>query len=68
MMGYVPDNYDQFVIHDGRLAYAEKKRPECGWCGKKIFTSYGYQIEGEMVCPKCMEEWMRDHEIDIEED
>ena len=68
MSGYIPDNYDHFLVHDGRLAYIDKHRPECGWCGQKIYTDYAYQVEGDMVCTRCMDRWLFDHQVDIEEE
>ena len=55
-----PDNYDMYVAHEAAMYRYEASRLTCGWCGNPVQDEYGYSIEGETVCPKCMEQWLED--------
>ena len=55
-MCYIPDAYDKWAEHDSRQEEALKKLPECCYCGKAIQSYYCYEINGEIMCPGCLEE------------
>lgn len=63
----VPDNYDQFVMHQGEADRYMESRHICGWCGNPIQDDHAYNIEGDKVCPKCMEQWLDDRREYLED-
>lgn len=54
-MGDTYDNYDAFRWHDEKQADDLKKRPVCANCGEHIQHDHFYMIDGEPVCPDCLE-------------
>lgn len=67
-MQHIPDNYDLFEQHQAEEAEWLGKRPCCAKCGEKIADDYGYEIEpGEIWCLSCVEEWLDDQKVDIDE-
>lgn len=43
---------------------ALEKLPECYECGEHIQTEKCYEINGELICPDCLE---RNHERNVED-
>ena len=33
-----------------------KSRPVCAWCGEPIQDEYCYEINGDLVCGRCIED------------
>lgn len=61
---YIPDNYDLFARHDAEQEAQSEKLPECSECGEKIQTEHCYEVNGEYICPDCME---RNHKVFTED-
>ena len=55
-MCYVPDFFDKWSEHNRQQEEALKKLPECYECGEPIQTEECYEINGELICPGCLEE------------
>lgn len=59
------DNYDLFEAHEAEQERWLDKLPRCSECGEAIQDEYLYEINGELVCPDCMEEnhrkWVDDY-------
>ena len=56
---YVPDNYDAFeeIEREAKIAHKNwlAKLPECSECGRKIKDDMCYEIGGDLICERCME-------------
>lgn len=54
----IPDNYTFFCINDEEIRAEreeiKKRLPRCAWCGQAIWDDECYDIEGEIVCPDCL--------------
>ena len=67
-MDYIPDNYDLFRQREAEEAEFLAKCPTCDRCGEKITDEYGYEIDpGQLWCRECVDEWVNDQKVDIEE-
>lgn len=33
-----------------------RSRPVCAWCGEPIQDEYAYEIDGELICERCIED------------
>ena len=51
----IPDNYDQWEAHDREQEEQLEKFPVCEHCGKPIQGEYLYLIDGEFICPDCLD-------------
>lgn len=52
----VPDNLDMFNAHMERQEAALEKLPECSECNQPIQDDYCYEIDGELICPRCLKQ------------
>lgn len=52
----IPDNYDQWESHDRKQQQELEHLPVCEGhkCGKRIQDDMYFEIEGEILCEKCM--------------
>lgn len=50
------DNYDKWEAHDAEQQRQLARLPECSECGEPIQTDECYEINGELICPDCLEE------------
>lgn len=55
----IPDNYDLFLAHDKQVYELMKQRPKCDICDEPIQEDYCYEINGELVCEKCLQDNLR---------
>lgn len=53
------DNYDLFREHDLEMEKALEKLPHCSCCGEPIQEDYFYEINGEVLCVHCLNEYYR---------
>lgn len=53
---YIPDNYDQFEIHNAEQERRLDKLPRCSECDEPIQDDYLYEINGEYICESCMKD------------
>ena len=63
---YVPDNYDMFEQMEREIENVLKDLPVCSECGELIHTDYYYDINGELICEDCMNEYYRKSTDDYE--
>ena len=56
---YVPDNYDAWKEHETRQYRALRRRPVCEHCGEYIQSDECYEINGELICPDCMKDFLK---------
>lgn len=64
----IPDNFNEYARYAARDYRAEKNRPKCGWCGNRIYDDHAYRIEGDIVCPECVKNWLDDMREEIDEE
>ena len=52
----IPDNYDQWEAHDRYKESLLERLPVCEGhkCGKRIQDDMYFDIDGEILCEKCM--------------
>lgn len=62
MSGWVERDLDRYF--DKEQDYYDSL-PECPWCRDKIHDGYGYELEGDIVCEACMEEWINDKKVNL---
>ena len=64
-MEYIPDNYDMWVQHEAQQQAQLDKLPVCCECDEPIQTDEYYEINGECICPECLEsnhrKWVEDY-------
>lgn len=53
-MFYSDDPARDFDRYDMAMAQREAKLPKCDKCGKPIHDDFFYEIDGEILCEKCM--------------
>lgn len=53
---YIPDNYDRWEAHDAERQKELEKLPRCSECDEPIQTDKCYEVNGELICPDCMEQ------------
>jgi formylmethanofuran dehydrogenase subunit E len=51
---FTDDPVRDFDRYDMEMAQREAKLPKCDKCGKPINDDFFYEIEGEILCEKCM--------------
>lgn len=61
----IPDNYSQWERHEAEQEQRLSRLPVCDYCEQHIQDEKYYAINGDCVCPKCLE-WH--FKVDIEED
>lgn len=49
------DNYSQWKLREQQHECWLKKRPLCDYCEEHIQEEHFYLINGECICPDCME-------------
>ena len=50
-----PDNYDIFMAHEQEKEQRLARRPVCSYCDQPIQDNFFSEIDGENVCPGCLE-------------
>lgn len=50
----IPDNYDQWEAHDRYKESLLERLPVCDECGKRIQDDMYFDIDGEILCEKCI--------------
>lgn len=55
----VPDNYDMWEAHEAEMEKALEDLYHCDYCGKPIQDEYYYEINGDIICEKCLERYFR---------
>lgn len=67
---YIPDNYDAYDAYEREQSAKEKERieslPVCDWCGETINDDSYYDINGDIVCPDCIDDCRRSTEYYVE--
>lgn len=60
------DNFDFADEHDAEEARWLATRPVCAKCGEPIQDEYAYDIDGDLLCRECAEEWLKEQRKDVE--
>lgn len=55
----VPDNFDMWEAHEAEQERRLAERPVCADCGEPIQDDHFYLINGEAICPRCLEDGYR---------
>ena len=50
----IPDNYDQWEAYDRYKESLLERLPVCDECGKRIQDDMYFDIDGEILCEKCI--------------
>jgi len=53
---YAPDNYDRFEMHMAEKERELERLPRCSECDEPIQDEYCYEVNGEYICERCMDE------------
>ena len=56
----IPDNYDQWLSNEQEKEKRLAERPECDHCHHNIQADHLYRINGEAICPECLENYFRE--------
>lgn len=59
----MPDNYSQWEAHQMKQEAWLAERPVCADCDEHIQDDHCFEINGEYICPRCMEDL---HRRDVE--
>ena len=51
----IPDNYDQWEVHERDQERRLAELPVCADCGNPIQDDHFYLINDEAICPNCLE-------------
>lgn len=52
----IPDNYDMWEANELAKERRLKELPECDYCHHPIQDEDYYYINGEYICPNCLDE------------
>lgn len=63
----IPDNYSQFLEREKEHESWLAKRPVCYYCGEHIQDEFAYNINGELICPDCLNREFRVYVEDFTE-
>lgn len=50
----IPDNYDAWVQHQGRLDRELERRPKCSLCEEPIQEEQAFEHNGVWICSDCI--------------
>lgn len=50
----VPDNYDKWLEHEAQQDKWLSERRVCEYCGQPIQDDFFYEINGDVLCEKCL--------------
>lgn len=50
----VPDVYDQWKAHEQKQERRLSQFPECDYCHKPILDEHYFEINGDVMCEKCL--------------
>lgn len=64
----IPDNYDLFLRHQAEQDNKLEKMPVCSICEEHVQEDRVYVINGDIVCPYCLEEEFGRNVEDLMED
>ena len=53
------DNYDMWEAHDAEQERQLDNLPKCECCGEPIQDEYFYEINDEVLCVHCLNEYFR---------
>ena len=52
----IPDNYDQWKVHDRKQTAWLNSLPECSICGNHIQQETAFHKDGFWICHECYED------------
>lgn len=61
----IPDNYSQWEAHEREQEKRLAQLPVCVYCDNPIQDDHFYLINGDNVCPECLENEFR-KDVDFE--
>lgn len=53
-MPYIPDNYDLYDQYEAERQRRADKLPKCCECDEAITSDECYEINDELICPRCL--------------
>ncbi len=66
-MYYIPDALDHFARHDAEQQQMLDRLPKCTICEEHIQEDHCYQINDEVICVHCLNEYFRKDVEDLME-
>lgn len=61
---YIPDYTDLHARYEAEQERRADRLPRCAECDEPIYDEECYEINGELICPDCLEENHRKHTDD----
>lgn len=64
--------YSDYSEEDARRAKEYKdwleRRPTCDWCMEPIEDDYAFEIDGQLICGDCIEDYLHEeHRVQVHE-
>ena len=60
----IPDNYDQWLAHERQQERQLAQLPKCDYCNQPIQDEHLFDINGDVMCEKCL---IREFRKDVED-
>jgi formylmethanofuran dehydrogenase subunit E len=51
---------------EDQIEESYKYRPRCGWCDEKITSDYAYQVNDDLLCEDCFNDYMSEIKVDMQ--
>jgi formylmethanofuran dehydrogenase subunit E len=58
-MDYILDYNEQLSEWEAANEIPDSIRPKCDKCGKPIRAGHFYDVDGDFICPDCMDRYLR---------
>lgn len=55
------DPFTDFDRYEEECSRWESKRPRCAYCGERIYNDVCYEFDSDLVCPDCLEDYLKAH-------
>lgn len=66
-MMWTDDPVADAAAYDAECERWLKMRPVCCKCEEHIQGEYAYEIDGELYCESCAEDWLNDQRVAMED-
>lgn len=55
----IPDNYDMWERHEDEQEQRISRLPHCDHCHEPIQDEYYFEIDGEIICEECLNDYKK---------
>lgn len=59
VFGRAPDSYDLWLGLEEQREKRRSRRPMCDYCGEPVDEDFYYEINGEIFCEYCLDNFFR---------